>query len=237
MTVDFINKGEQADRLLKTAFTFLVIQNVLLTLGLFLYFTYKFPLFYLLLNLDLLGFLLVAIGFILYSTQITEYKKYYFGCGLCFLGWLLCRLLAQYIIPFVFLQRGEAFYDLLMSFRWGGLDLGTPESRLSDKLYILPSIHIQRMMYLIILGGVLLGIGSILVFCAQRDLKGLTFMIYGIINLIGVYFLVPFQNLDTAPDAQGTMIKVFIVPVLGILVFSWQLSLWRKKKGITHLDA
>ena len=95
-----VNNKDLRDRysnLIRIAFVILLVQNGILVIpyvgfSISLYFLSFFP-------IDLIGFLLLAGGYILYSTQEVEYKRYYFIGGLCILVWAICRVLYQYILP------------------------------------------------------------------------------------------------------------------------------------------
>ncbi|MFX0062109.1 MAG: hypothetical protein ACFFC7_07960 [Candidatus Hermodarchaeota archaeon] len=80
--------------LIRISYWILLIQNIPFV-NIIMYFNI-IPFF----PIDLIAFLLLAGGYLLYSTQEVEHKRSYFLGVLGLLGWSICRVLYQYIIPF-----------------------------------------------------------------------------------------------------------------------------------------
>ncbi|MHA2156960.1 MAG: hypothetical protein ACXABU_16570, partial [Candidatus Hodarchaeales archaeon] len=89
---------------------------------------------------------------------------------------------------------------------------------------VIPMAQIRAMMNLIIVGGLFLGIGVILIYRAQKNQAGLTLLIYGILNLIGILIAVPLHSFDVHPHMGVYYLKGLIVPILGIISFRLQMK-------------
>ncbi|MFX0050597.1 MAG: hypothetical protein ACFFAJ_01815 [Candidatus Hodarchaeota archaeon] len=179
-------------------------------------------------NLDLLGFSLLAIGYILYSTPISEKKLYYLSGGVFIVGWVIIRIISQYIFPFVLLENGRAYFDMLEVLTpqpWGG---GLEEA-IRDKPHLLTYRYDLIVMWNFIFGGLSLGVGSILIWRAQSGKEGRLFMIYGLINLIAVLMYIPLflwpyllqtgEYVSTSVLIPGVLMKGFLVPIIAVIAF------------------
>ena len=89
---------EKAIKLLRIAFLVLLCQNILIFFSLNSTIT-----FFIVFTVDLLGFFLLSVGYILFA-QISAKKKVILGGGLCLLGWVMVRIIYQYILPIIHLE-------------------------------------------------------------------------------------------------------------------------------------
>ncbi|MFX1255833.1 MAG: hypothetical protein ACFFCZ_29780 [Promethearchaeota archaeon] len=205
-------------RLIIIAFVILLVQNGALVIFL----GYLIVPFYI---IDVIGFLLLAVGYLLYSSQKVEQKRYYFIGGLCLLGWVICRVLYQFIIPLLLLPQlleECASYPNILSIHFDFF-LG----------YTCPSLPLWTtaaavMTNFIFLGGLALALGSIVIWRTQKDKKGqIIFMVYGVCNAIVITLFAltrfPAVNMSTPLESIGGTIlylaKGFIVPLLGVIAF------------------
>lgn len=187
--------------LLKIALIILLVQNFLIVAS---------PIvgpdfFNLVWYIDIIGFLLLGVGYVLYSMhEVNEKKNLFLLGGLLIVGWVIFRILWQFIliqglnITDVSIEAIEDFVGSLIS-----------------------------MMYSFILGAVVLGVGSVLIWKAQDGQDGLFFMIFGVVNLAAVlmiFFPLFGATAETADTGAlliviGFLIKLLVVPVLGIIAF------------------
>ncbi|MFX1535140.1 MAG: hypothetical protein ACFFDI_13025 [Promethearchaeota archaeon] len=220
-------------RLLSIAFVILLVQNgaLVILVGYFITPSYI---------IDLIGFLLLAGGYLLYSTQEVEHKRYYFLGGLCILGWTICRVLYQFIIPFLFIPQlvelcpedysisTAADYWMIFIRFFAGV-----------KCPFLP-LWTTVMTVSIFIGGLALALGSIAIWRTQKEKKGHEmFMVYGVCNalVISLFAVTGFPMME--PFFGGYEKHIFvtqlilivlyflkgsIVPFLGVIAFSYKLK-------------
>ncbi|MFX1252626.1 MAG: hypothetical protein ACFFCZ_13555 [Promethearchaeota archaeon] len=221
--VSNVNNNDLRDRysnLIRIALVILLVQNGILVipLGLVIY-IYILPIF----PIDLIGFLLLAGGYLLYSTQEVEYKRYYFLGGLCILGWAICRVLYQYIIPFMFMPyvvkicpwaKNWLGYWVFIHFFLGVKCPGLP-------------LWATAMIISIFIGGIALTLGSIVIWRTQKENWGhRLFMVYGVCNaiVISLFVVTGFPRMSTFGSNFGLcmtlyLLKGFVVPLLGVIAF------------------
>jgi len=202
-----------------------VIQNSLLLVSPLLYVDIYREFGYL--HLDLAGFFLLAAGYILYSTQDTKAKRFYFIGGLCILGWVSCRILVQFILPIDFLNiyvtNFPAFIENLF---FGGISVISEPPTIIDS----PSII---MSFIFLIGGIVLAISTIFIWLGsivsrnENEKPGITsriFLIFGISNMIAILLLVLRHIIcSNCPQAllffQVAISLKGIVILLGIVAF------------------
>ena len=154
--------------------------------------------------LDLIGFFLLGIGYIVWSFQEENRnnKTPLRITGVMIILWLVLRVYWQF-----FLTKGS-----LLSFNEG-----------SDPVKLFES-NIQAMMYFFILSGIVLLIGSYYAWRSFRGRGTFLFFGFGIINLVGILMItLPSlsgslsQSLDVF--IMGGFIKLFILPIIGIITY------------------
>ncbi|MFX1252627.1 MAG: hypothetical protein ACFFCZ_13560, partial [Promethearchaeota archaeon] len=217
-----VNNKDLRDRysnLLRIAFVILLVQNgsLVIYVGYFILVFFPIP-------IDLIGFLLLAGSYLLYSTQEVKNKRYYFFGGLCVLGWAICRVLYQYIIPFLFMP-----YLKICPEAKNWLDYwGVIHFFLGIKCPGLPLLT-TAMTIFIFLGGISLALGSITIWSAQKGNWGhRLFMVYGVCNAIVISLFVvtgfPSMGILAPPGTNALcmnlyLLKGFVVPLLGVIAF------------------
>jgi hypothetical protein len=175
-----------------------------------LFYLYGFILF----HLDLLGISLLGASNVIYSLQEPDNKYYYIFGGVCILSWVFCRIFSQYVIPGIINRRD--FLNLLFSlFGLGGIE---------DLNVSVPS---PLVMFTFIFGGLVLCVGSTLLWRGQRERFSVLFMIYGILNLLAVILLFPLPSILAGKSSSiwfyetllGKVMKLVFIPLLGIIVY------------------
>ncbi|MFX1253515.1 MAG: hypothetical protein ACFFCZ_18035 [Promethearchaeota archaeon] len=159
------------------------------------------------LQIDLVGFFVIGLGYIFLSKQNLQNLKtrnFQIG-GLCILGWLIPRIIWQF-----FLYRlTSGAYPGIYTFQ-----------------YDLPLVAL-----LLLISAILLAIGTIMIGSTQKGAGGLFIMIFGVLNLVAsvllffTYFLLgpePTQELIQELFnlyALTISTKLYIVPAMAIVAF------------------
>ncbi|MFX0015999.1 MAG: NosD domain-containing protein [Candidatus Hermodarchaeota archaeon] len=203
-------------------------------------------------HLDLFGFTFLGIGYLFYSSLQNDTKAQYIQVGAFLLGWVVCRIIIQYIIPFgiVLHEYDEplnyqtfAFYLVYRGFYENYYDLSFP----LEDYYGFDSPPL-----IIILTFV---VGGLLLYLASRSLpqefneRGVTlFKIYGIVNVILIFILpliyyqerniIGIFTYNQLTAEIPLLIKVTVVPILGLCAFGYMFHEIRLLKGraISNFD-
>lgn len=157
------------------------------------------------LYIDLVGFLLLGLGYILVGNQSDNGQQFLFG-GIGILGWLAARLYWQFV----------AVDNLTNSLSDVGL---TDPEPLVDAFY--------SMVWGFLISALLLMVGAFFIWRVSGK-GGLMFFSYAVVNFIAVFFIVqPFLGATTADNVDaaaggfvlGFVVKLLVVPILGIITF------------------
>ncbi len=205
------------------SFPVLIVLAMLLSdISPFIFYSILSMLFY----LDIIGFLLLGIGYTTFMTPDFEEKKPYLITGICIILWVVCRLLWQFFLT------GNLLGDL-------NNYLQTPTGAMGIlELWAEPLDDIKFPFFI---GGLALSFASIMLFRARKEVEERLFMVYGINNMIAVLLIFlplisfPIFNLFTSITAGsgpssilglfilapyfGLFMKLFIIPLLGVLSF------------------
>jgi hypothetical protein len=211
---------------LRIAALILVVQNVIIP-GLFLRIIPISIGFLIVFNLDLVGFLLLAIGYLRYSTQGVEKKWFYRSGAMCILGWFGCRILVQYILPLGVLPLNlyiTDFNTFIKSFIPSGV---------FDAPYPNP-VPSSTMVVIVLIGTVLLSIGAGWIWRTQQETSGRLFLLFGVLNVVAVIIVIPYNAIISgAMDyhrwrieyVMGWVLKGLVVPIIGAITFY---LMWKK---------
>jgi len=173
--------------------------------------------------LDIIGFLLLGIGYVTYQTLDIDKKKIYFIGGICIILWVICRFLWQFILT------GNLLGDLYNY-------LQTPTGAMGVlELWGEPLDDIKLPFFI---GGLALCIASIVIFRTKEEANERWFMIYGINNMIAILLIslpliiYPVFELMIAGSEPsqilglfilapyfGLFMKLFVIPLSGVLAF------------------
>ncbi len=196
----------------------LILQNILVPLAMFV------PVIYL---LDLVGFFILGIGFLIHS-QPKSYKRHYFLiAGGCILGWIICRISSQFIIPNLLLELDNfdilghvhyiSYISELVSF---AMVFGYYEAEL-------PSLYSSLMSFSFIVGGLFLCGAFILIWFTEkkewRMKKSYLFLLgYSLLNVIVIFLIV--LSPSGVFFTTFVLLKVTLVPLLGVVGFGGMLK-------------
>ena len=194
---------DQNALLIKIGFLAILIQNVLLLSGLFV----SVGLFEIALLVDIIGFALLGLGFLLFSSHDNEHKNQYLIGGLGFLAWVGLRVTWQFVIT-------------------SGLNFtgGTDPTQAFDAI----AQTILGMIFAFFLSSVAMLVATIAIWHAIRGADGVLLLVFGVLNFIGVFllFLPLFQLTDVTAVTNAAasllaaiLLKLLIVPVVGIITF------------------
>lgn len=188
--------AETSVNVLKAGAGILAVQNILLFLGVV---TANISFLEYSLYIDMLGFLLLGVAYIIYAQQEGGDQKLLYA-GVAIEGWLIARIIWRYVLV-------DQLFDLI-----NDLDLDAVDNLVDT---------IQNMAYAYLFGGLFLLIAFYFVW--NLNLEGGTILfVYGVINFIGVFLLVfPLLGGDDAGGgvAVGVILKMLVVPILGIIAF------------------
>ncbi|MFW9995011.1 MAG: hypothetical protein ACFFD4_23420, partial [Candidatus Odinarchaeota archaeon] len=169
------------------------------------------------LNLDVIGFFLLAIGYFFNAKLNSERTGLYLFGALSFFGWFICRLLNQYILflfqPLFEITDFRTFLRSMIPYMDWTQSYPTPSA---------------VMLVLYILGSGFLAIGSILI--ARSEKVSRLFMVYGIMNFLAV-LLQTFEPLEGVLSGEpefswflmmllGASMKGLLIPLLGVITFN-----------------
>ncbi len=232
---------------IRTGFLILLIQNMLI-LGIVFVFTEQIQVLreipalpFLMLHLDLLGFLLIASGYIFYSKQGSKKMSLNLIGGISLLGWVICRIVVQYIVPYgINLREYQepldyvSFIDFLIH-RWPRGYIWV--SRLP--LLLRPDLDFILIMKIsFLIGGFLLFFGSNNIWRAQKNRETAIFMLYGVINMITVLLIVfTYSSWGVLSSFKFyftfiyLLLKTVAIPLLGVITF---FLMWQKGSKIVE---
>ncbi|MHA2156445.1 MAG: right-handed parallel beta-helix repeat-containing protein, partial [Candidatus Hodarchaeales archaeon] len=188
-------------------------------------------------NLDLIGFGLLGIGYLFYSTLSTQVKEQFMQGGAFFIGWVVCRIVTQYIIPFGFVlhEYGEPLdhqtFALYLVYR--GIYESWYRVRFPYEHYSGFDIPSVLLLLTFLVAGLFLYKASRTI-PQEYDERGVTlFKWYGIVNVITIFTLplIYYQESNLIGiftynlyAHQGSLlIKVVLIPILGICAFGYML--------------
>ena len=97
---------ESAERIEKIGYYTLIIQNLLIIIPIYGLLVAAF------IPIEIIGFLLIAIGFLLRSRRISKYRNNFLLGGMYLIGWIICRISYQFIIPTKLLSL-DGGYELI----------------------------------------------------------------------------------------------------------------------------
>ena len=186
---------------------------------------------------DISGFLLLGLGYIIQSTRNTSEKTLYLAGGSCIIFWVVFRVLWQFIITTNLLE--DVLGNVGSGSSMGILDnLGEP---------------LEQIKYPFLIGSVTLGAGVLLIYSAKRDRINKLFAAYGLLNMVAVLMIaapavilpfvtelnieIPFEvtfGFVIAP-LFGLVAKILVVPLIGIITFFLMLLrgiIWKSKAGM-----
>ncbi len=204
-------------------------------------------------HLDLLGFILIGIGYIFLSKYTSTEKGPYKQAGLFLLGWVICRILTQYIIPFgLVLQEYDmplnyqsfAFYLVYRGFYEEYYHLRFPFDGYPYNNVVASPPMILILTFLV--AGLLLYIAARTI-PQIRDQNGvLLFRAYGMINMFIIIVLSGFyyqeRNIIGVFANNGfitqiaLLVKVVLIPILGIITFIYMLRESSLQRRILKLE-
>ncbi|MFX0173110.1 MAG: hypothetical protein ACFE9L_14450, partial [Candidatus Hodarchaeota archaeon] len=222
--------------LIKIGSLILLVQNILI-LG-FVYLFQRMQSFkemeiitFFIFHLDLLGFLLLAVGYLCFSNQSLDEKPSYLYGGLALLGWVISRIITQYVIPFgIILHEYQEPLDY-QTFAFYLIYRGVYEIWYAiyypGKEYIdLPPLILILSFILV---GILLFLGSHFIQRARDDKSGSFFKWYGILNLMTIFSLlfVYYQEINLLGVFINNYVTIYLsflfkivgIPILGIITF------------------
>ncbi|MHA2249727.1 MAG: hypothetical protein ACXAD7_05165 [Candidatus Kariarchaeaceae archaeon] len=186
--------------LLKIGALVLVVQNVMLMPGLFaapdLAASFGF-------YIDIVGFLLVGIAFLLLSQDEDEDKSMVLLGGIGFLGWVVCRVFWQFILA-------EGLFDDTS---------GDADEEFLDNLVD----TLIDMLWAFFISAIFLMVACFALWKAKK--AGGALLAYGIINLIAVFLFVnpligqEADEADVGGMVVGFLMKLLLVPIFGIVAF------------------
>lgn len=203
--------------LLRLAFVLIFIQNLFLLLGSVIPQDSIIILFY----LDLVGFSVLAIGYLIYFTQDSE-RSFLWG-GLGILGWVVSRVINQFVIlGFItqipeldtsgYVPTGDIIQDIIGELIHGIIQTLSP--------------YAIGMAVFFVLSGISLGIGAYFIWQAQGGIDGLFFAIYSLTNLVLVLMIglpIIIAGEIASLFALGIMttipfaLKFLLVPILALI--------------------
>lgn len=163
--------------------------------------------------LDILGLLIVGIGYILLYSIVQERKGFYLGAGVCFILWVVFSLIWRIITE---------FYNI----SFNSSDSGQAWDNFSTNLLN------ERLLFSFsfIIAGLLLFIGSILIYKAHGGVGTIMLTTFSLLNFIGVIligapiYLLPEAQLSNADNLAvgvlvGLFLKIIIVPIIGLISY------------------
>ena len=163
--------------------------------------------------LDILGFLIIGVGYILLFTTMDARKNLYAGAGVCFVLWALLTFVWRVVTN---------FYGL--SAIWS--DTNTTAGNFFTKIFT------ERIAFSVtaFLAALFLFVGSILIYKAQGGTGTVMLITFAFINFIGMAFLAgafffyqenQLTNVSNlaAGVTLGLLLKIILVPILGLVSF------------------
>ena len=216
----FIANSKQNVLILQIGMIDLLIQNLIFLIGL----TGLVPKnllpydFY----MDIIGFIFLGIGYILYSQQevVSNVKAYFFKGGILILLWIALRVIWQIILG------GNVLFSNISN---------TNANNLTDYLPVFFNTIRSNIDILIafIPAGIALGIASVFIYRIKKDLgtkknlDGTFFLIFGLSNMIIVFImsLAFFGLVITGIRLFGLIVvivlalKLLLIPFLAIIAF------------------
>ncbi len=201
--------------------------------------------YFIVFTVDLLGFLFLSVGYILFS-QFSAKKKVFLGGGFCFLGWVMVRIISQYILPIIIFGNVQVFFDMVSALGFGGMNLVDMYTYIDMNEPPLTTLSYDRIYMLnFILGGFLLAAGTFLIWWAQKGKDHPTqsakgermFLFYGLFNLFSIMVFIPLEYFSGGYVSKsggsrliGTYLKCLIVPLIGIITFN---SMYKKFRSFS----
>ena len=173
------------------AFGILTVQNVWLLVDALVFQNLSLYPFY----LDLLGFFLLDLSFIVFASSTNHSRNQLYLGALFISGWLLFRIWWQFGI-------------------FGGQNIFDTENFDPSKVNVSFFDFIRLVIYLIPLSGISLGLGTFFIWRAINSRAILLFFIYGIINAIASIFFILGGLIFI-----GLIAKIYLIPLIGIFVF------------------
>ena len=197
----------------------LIIQNLLIFLGLvalipknFIYYDFY---------IDIIGFIILGIGFILYAQQkqALNTKGYFFRGGILILMWIILRIIWQIILG------GNILFSNISNTSASSLTAYLP-------VFFTTVLANIAMLFAFIPAGIALGIASIYIYRSKKNLgtkknfDGVLFLAFGLINMITI-LIMGFSLFSVAMGVKSlgflTLIalalKLVFIPFLAIITF------------------
>ena len=194
---------DQSTLLIKLAYIIIIVQNIMIYAGIFV----ASSLLEFMLYVDIIGFALLGLGFVLFALNLSEQKITYLLAGVAFLLWVVFRVYWQFIA--------------LSGFTFGNTsDATTAIQDLAESLF--------QMIFAFFLAALVLFVACVLLWYVLRGADGILVLAFGLVNFIAValLFLPIFQLADASAVSNaaasllgGVLLKILVVPALGLICF------------------
>lgn len=163
--------------------------------------------------LDIIGFFIIGLGYILVAFDIGEKKPLYLGSGALLIGWSFFTIIWRFITK---------FYNITF-------DLSNTNTTMTE---FLTQVANERLIFSgsSILASLFLFIGSLLIYKAHGGSGAILMVVFTLLNFIGMIliagpvYLLPESEVTNASNLAlgvlfGLFLKLILVPIMGLIAF------------------
>ena len=162
--------------------------------------------------IDIIGFFIIGLGYILVATDLTDKKNLYFGSGGFLIGWVVFTLIWRFITK---------FYEITINAANTDATLTNFFQQVANERLLFSSSTILASLFLFV--------GSLFIYKAHGGAGAILLVVFALLNFIGMLliagpaYLAPDSTTDASNLAMGVIIglilKIILVPIMGLVAF------------------